>query len=547
MPGETKSTPAFLLQPGIQAGLLLILLILVFFLNLHALDPSLMEARNFITVREITQHGNWLIPTMNGELRLAKPPLPTWLTAFSALAAGDIYNLTALRFPAAVMAAALVYFLFLLARRLTADKLIPLLAAVVLATSFSFFNVGRQGTWDIYCHAFMLGAIWLLVKGLQNEQTTYVSFAGSGLLLGLSFMSKGPVAFYALLLPFLISYGVGYGFAAGRGKRKALLLTLVIGVIVSMAWPLYVYLQHPELLAANVAQESTAWVNRHVKPFWYYVGFPLQAGIWAVFSVAALVIPYARRRLSAWGNYRFLAGWVLVELILLSVIPEKKERYLLPLLVPMALLTAHYLRYLMQAFAEAADDKWDRRIVTFNAGLFALLAFAAPVLLYVAYRKNLIAGGSLALNSILFLVIGAAVISWAKRRHIGRFILAAVGLYLAVLLLFVPLYQELVFPAKNFVGLQGVRKLAGVELLPFYVLNSMSPEYIWEVGRPVDTLRLVNQRVQLPAKIPLVLFSTDSLTAAVLPAADLRIKEISRHPYSRRQPEKVYYLYLISR
>lgn len=120
-------------------------------------------------------------------------------------------------------------------------------------------------------------------------------------------------------------------------------------------------------------------------------------------------------------------------------------------------------------------------------------------------------------------------------------------LYLAVLLVFAPLYQEIVFPARNFVGLQSVRKLKGVERLPFYVLNSMSPEYIWEVGRPVDTLRVVNQRLQLPANLPIVLFSTDSLPAAVLPSTDLQLTEISRYPYNRRHPEKMYHLYLISR
>lgn len=44
-----------------------------------ALPTDIMESRNIITAREMVSDGNWLVPTMNGELRLEKPPLPTWV------------------------------------------------------------------------------------------------------------------------------------------------------------------------------------------------------------------------------------------------------------------------------------------------------------------------------------------------------------------------------------------------------------------------------------------------------------------------------------
>lgn len=46
------------------------------------LPVSIMEARNFITAREMITDGNWLLTTMNGLPRYEKPPLPTWLTGF---------------------------------------------------------------------------------------------------------------------------------------------------------------------------------------------------------------------------------------------------------------------------------------------------------------------------------------------------------------------------------------------------------------------------------------------------------------------------------
>ena len=51
--------------------------------------PDIMESRNLIAAREMVEEGNWLIPTMNGELRLAKPPLPTWISAGQLLLTGN--------------------------------------------------------------------------------------------------------------------------------------------------------------------------------------------------------------------------------------------------------------------------------------------------------------------------------------------------------------------------------------------------------------------------------------------------------------------------
>src|SRR3712207_3615056 len=109
MPQTLNKTSDLLQKTSFQVALLFFILYATFFQNLQAVDPSLMEARNFITVREMTQHRNWLIPTLNGEPRLAKPPLPTWITAVSALGSGGLYNLVALRLPAALIAAFAVY------------------------------------------------------------------------------------------------------------------------------------------------------------------------------------------------------------------------------------------------------------------------------------------------------------------------------------------------------------------------------------------------------------------------------------------------------
>ncbi|MGV3640965.1 MAG: ArnT family glycosyltransferase, partial [Adhaeribacter sp.] len=290
----------------LQLGLLLLVTLPALFWQLEAADLTLMEARNFVTAREIGEHGNWLLPTMNGQLRLAKPPLPTWITLVSALAAGDVENLAALRFPAAAMAAALVLFTWLLARELSADKLVPLLSALVLASSFAFVQAGRQGTWDIYCHSFMGGAIWLFVRACRRPGPGYGLFAACGIMLATSFLSKGPVSFYALLLPLGIAWYTRKNRPSLSGKNKPLALATGLTLVLALAWPAYVWLQVPHDLVAMASRESTAWLERHNRPFWFYWSFPVETGAWALLAAASLAIPYMRSRAGRYGNYSLL-------------------------------------------------------------------------------------------------------------------------------------------------------------------------------------------------------------------------------------------------
>ena len=79
-----------------------IIAIIMFAFNMDVLEVTIMEARNFITAREMLTDGNWLLTTMNGEPRYQKPPLPTWLAAISASAFG-VKSLYAMRLPGFIM------------------------------------------------------------------------------------------------------------------------------------------------------------------------------------------------------------------------------------------------------------------------------------------------------------------------------------------------------------------------------------------------------------------------------------------------------------
>ena len=181
--------------------LLSIVCIITFFVNNQVLVPDIMESRNIITAREMARGGDWIVPTMNGELRLEKPPLPTWVTAIAEMAAPD--NVALQRGRAGRAALLLPFFFYKYASRVL--KIEPVVPTLLLCTCYNVILMGRTASWDIYTHAFMMGGIYFLALALQKERRSWGDFMGFAIFTGLSIMSKGPVSLFALFLPFLLS------------------------------------------------------------------------------------------------------------------------------------------------------------------------------------------------------------------------------------------------------------------------------------------------------------------------------------------------------
>ena len=98
--------------------LLTLICIIIFMTHLDALWVNIMEARNFVTAREMLQDSNWLLTTLNGEPRYQKPPLPTWLSAGSAFLFG-IKSVFAMRLPAAIITILMILTTYTLVKKIT--------------------------------------------------------------------------------------------------------------------------------------------------------------------------------------------------------------------------------------------------------------------------------------------------------------------------------------------------------------------------------------------------------------------------------------------
>ncbi len=366
---------------------LLLLMLCTFAVHNGVLPANIMEARNLTTAREMVTEHNWMHPTLNGVLRLEKPPLPTWITATAMLLFGQD-NLSLLRIPSALAAMLLIFFLFRLTRELTTDTMLPWLAAGTATTSFYLFFLARDISWDIFCHSFMLGAIWLMHRGLKNYKLTYAPFIGSAILMGLSFLSKGPVAFYALLLPYLLAIYLTRKHNNLNFHPGGIAVLAFLALAFCSFWPVYLFISFHDYAVAAAVKESTAWISREVKPLYHYWSFTVQSGIWVLPATISLFIPFLKKRSAVQDKYLLVVLWTLASVLLLSLIPEKKERYLFPVLIPLSIATAYYFRMLIGSFKEGLEDKWERLFLYVNGILMALAAFLIPPVFLFMIRQN---------------------------------------------------------------------------------------------------------------------------------------------------------------
>ena len=464
---------------------LLLISSFMLFPHLSIIEVNIMEARNFITAREMVSNNNWILTTINDLPRYEKPPLPTWLTAVAGMFFG-FENIFGLRLPVVFVTLLLVFSTYKLSEKLGLRQQQNFHNGLILITSFYIYFAGRDNQWDMYTHSFMMVCIVFLWKFLNHKKHTFLYATLAGLFFGFSFLSKGPISVYALLLPFLIAYGLTYKFDL-NGKKFYVFLIVFIGLGIGLSWPLYVRFIDAETVARVTKLESSRWGSYNIRPFYYYWSFFTQSGIWTIPSLIALFYPYLKSRVSNLKAYQFTLIWTLASLILLSIIPEKKSRYLLPILIPMALNTGFYIEYLIRSFKNISLKK-EKAAIYFAFGLIVIICFAIPIVLFIKIKNNITGFEFWLLGLTLSLfTLGYILFQNLKNKDFLKVFYAVVSVQVAVILFGVPLSKAiLVNPdyhcAKE---LKKFEKELGIKT---YEMSSFTPEIVWDYGHSIPVV-----------------------------------------------------------
>ncbi len=435
-------------------GLALVGLVL-FFYRLGA--PALMdpdEGRYAEIAREFFVRGDWLIPHLNLLPYLEKPPLVYWLTALSFKALGATE--AAARLPSAVSALAGVFLAYALGRRLWGPG--PgVLGAMVLARTAGYVALGRILTLDMTFSLWLSLGIGLGYLALSRGQNRLWPWAY--LALALAVLTKGPVA--------LVLAGLSWGLWAllvspppqpspnkGEGATRRVFLRLgclyqprgwALLAAITLPWFVYAQWRYPEFFRFFILEQHFGRFLTpaiHPEPLWYYLPVLL-----ALLLPWAWLLPWTLKSGERWRDpdSRFLVIWAAVIVVFFSLSRGKLAPYILPALLPLALLVGQGLAQLTGAGRLAFNSRFLRTslvawAVTGSALVGLSLWPPAPLVKALA-RANLPFPYLLTLSLVWVLTPLAALI-W---RHLGALVLGA--LLLAAL---VPRGIEQLSPERSF-------------------------------------------------------------------------------------------------
>ena len=306
------------------------------------------ETRYAQMSQEMLLTGKWAAPHFMGLRYFEKPAAGYWLIAIGQWLFGQ--NLFGVRVASALSLGLSVLLTYLVANRLWADKRQSVICAVLymsfglVAGQAGYANLDPQFTLWVNLS---LVALWFAI----DSRTTSARLLHWGLLgvaCGMGFMTKG---FLAWVFPVLIAapwmiWQKRFGELVRFG-----LFGVLVAVLVSAPWALMVNQQESDFWSFFFWHEHIRRFAgddaQHAQPIWFYL--PLLA---ASSLPWALLLPATVRQ--AWATRRdpkvlFVLLWLLLPLAFLSLSRGKLPTYILPCMLPLALLLGHLLN---QALAQ---------------------------------------------------------------------------------------------------------------------------------------------------------------------------------------------------
>ncbi|MBK5512182.1 MULTISPECIES: lipid IV(A) 4-amino-4-deoxy-L-arabinosyltransferase [unclassified Pseudomonas] len=322
---------------------LLVVMLLAYLLPLGTHGLWIPDETRYAQIsQDMLLSGNWVSPHFMGLRYFEKPVAGYWMIAIGQSLFG--HNLFGVRFASALTTGLSVLLCYLIARRLWNDPRKSFACALlymsftVIAGQAGYANLDPQFTFWVNAS---LVALWFALDSKSRGQRL-LGWAALGLACGMGFMTKG---FLAWLLPVLIALP----WMIWQKRWRELLVygpvAVVVAIVISLPWVLAVHSQEPDFWRFffwhEHIQRFAGEDAQHDAPWWYYLPLLVAFSLpWAVLLPTALKQAWQSRRQASIG---FLLLWMVMPLIFFSLSKGKLPAYILPCLLPLALLLGNAL------------------------------------------------------------------------------------------------------------------------------------------------------------------------------------------------------------
>jgi 4-amino-4-deoxy-L-arabinose transferase len=329
------------------------------------------ETRYAQISQEMLLTGKWASPHFMGIRYFEKPAAGYWMIALGQAIFGQ--NLFGVRFASALSTGLSVLLVYLVSRRLWNDPRKSLVSTVLYMSFVSIAALGGYANLDPQ-FTFWVNltgvALWFCFDSSTRSARVW-SWALLGVACGMGFMTKG---FLAWLLPVLIALPYAIWQKRLRDLLGYGLVAVAVAVAISLPWALAVHSQEPDywnfFFWHEHIQRFAGEDAQHSEPFWYYLPLLVAFSLpWVALLPSTVKQAWLHKRTP---NIAFLLLWLLMPLALFSLAKGKLPSYIMPCLLPLALLMGNALSdKLAQAQGRALRiNGW----LNLTLGVVALLA-----------------------------------------------------------------------------------------------------------------------------------------------------------------------------
>lgn len=204
------------------------------------------------------------------------------------------------------------------------------------------------------------------------------------------------------------------------------------------------------------------------------------------------------KRVKLKKDYQLSLLWTIFAVVLLSLVPEKKSRYLMPVLIPLAINTGHYIFYIVNNLGKIKSSV-EKIPIYFHFGILAFSAILFPLIAFIFFEEKMLANSTAFLIYCLGLLISGSFMCFFLCFKVGTSTLySSIISFIFLFVTAIPLNPGFTNQNTHYKSISNLKSEAAKENIPVYSLDLISPEMLWDYGGIIPQIPELNQRYQMP-------------------------------------------------